>query len=387
MTSSAPSIRSTSSKPWTSSKPFFTSILSHSFPPVTVLRPVCDLEKNLKENLRSICVQDYPEYQIVFSVQRAEDPAIPILQDLQKEFGSARISLVIKDGIHGSNGKVNNLIGGLTEAKHGLLIVCDSDVMVRQDYVRSMVTQLVSPSVGLVCSLHKSVGAKRLVEKLEVLSINVDYMPSVIFTFMTGVAKVCLGPSVAIRRSTLQKLGGFEGLADYLAEDHELGRRVWGLGKRVVLSSQVVDTAVDIDTFKTWWTHQLYWDLNLRAANPAGFFGTVLIRSIPFAILLAMLRTADLFSLAILAGAVGIRLLSGALVLRFGFGDSEGLRHLALLPVRDLLGFASWAMAYMKNTVVWRDKIYRLRKGGKMSLLTQKVNRDIEPMKKQALMR
>lgn len=360
---------------------------TNSLPPTTVLRPVCGLEKNLKENLRGICLQDYPEYQVVFCTQHQNDPAVPILDDIQKEFGPWRVSIVIKDVHYGSNGKVNNLLGGLTKARHEVLVICDSDVIVTPDYLRHMVAPLSSPSVGLVCSLHRSVGADRWYEKLEVLSINAEYMPSVVFTFLTGAAKFCLGPSVAIRRSTLKELGGFEDLADYLAEDNELGCRIWGLGKRVALSSQIVDTLVDIDSFRAWWTHQLYWDLNLRAANPGGFFGTVLVRSIPFAVLFTLVRLADPVSLAILAGTISIRLLTAALILWVGFRDSVGLRNLPLLPVRDLLGFATWAAAYVKNTVVWRDKTYRLEKGGKMVLVSHTTARDKEPVNEHVLMR
>ena len=371
----------------TSPTPSKVSIPSAALPPVTVLRPVCGLEKNLKENLRSICEQNYPEYQVVFSIQRAEDPAVIILRELQQEFGHTLVSVVIKDVRHGSNGKVNNLLGGLTEARYEMLVICDSDVIVPKDYLRNMVAPFSSPSVGLACSLHKSVSADRFGEKLEALSINADYMPSVIFTYLTGAARFCLGPSLAIRRNTLQALGGLEDLADYLAEDNELGQRVWRLGKRVALSNQVVDTVVDIDTFKSWWTHQLYWDLNLRAANPAGFFGTVLVRALPFAFLFSLVRLADPFSLAILVGTITIRLLSAALLLGYGFRDSQGLRFLYLLPLRDLLGFATWAAAYVKKTVVWRDKTYQLGKGGKMILLKQNTQFDNKPENEHVLMR
>ncbi len=348
--------------------------LSHSkgegfgrhWPAVTVLKPVCGLEKNLRVNLRSICLQDYPEYQVVFCVQRAEDPAVPIVRSLEQEFGLERVTVVIRDLRLGMNGKVNNLAAGLAEARHDLLVLSDSDCQLRPDYMRAVVAPLAEPDVGCVCTVFRAARADRWYEKLELLTINADFMPSVIFAYMTGSSRLCLGPSVALRRSTLKEMGGFESLAEYFVEDYEIGRRVWNLGKRMVLLPYVIDCVVDLRNLSHWWRHQLYWDQNTRAARPWAFFATILTRSVPFALLFAVLRLGDPVGLGVLMAAVAVRLGTAAVILAGGLQDREGLRSLWLLPLRDVLGVALWAAAFMERTVVWRDKAYRLTRDGRL---------------------
>lgn len=334
-------------------------------PPVTVLKPVCGLEKNLKANLRSLCVQHYPNYQIVFCVQRNTDPALPILEELQKEFGPVRVSVVVKDVSFGSNGKVNNLLGGLTEAKHDVLVISDSDIIAPPDYLRNLVGALSNEKVGAVCSIFRGTRAQRWYEKLELLSVNADFMPGVIFSYITGTAVFCLGPSVAIHRLTLRAIGGLEGLADYLVEDYEIGRRVVGMGKKVKVAPQLIDAVIDFESPAHWWRHHVYWEINTRLANPGGFFFTLFARSVPFALLFLVLR-GDPIGWAVFASALGIRLATAAVSLKWGFNDREGFRSLYWLPLRDIIGLIGWFVAFCKNTVTWRDKIYRLTRKGKM---------------------
>src|SRR5690242_16155163 len=197
------------------------------WPPVTILKPVCGLEKDLGKNLRSACIQEYPIFQVVFSVQRPDDPAIPLLKDIQREFGVERVTVAIEAYDAGPNGKINNLIGGLKHARHEVLVISDSDVQLRPDYLKTIVAPLADPHVGYVCTLYKAIEAKTWFEKMELLTINAELTPNMTFALVTGVAQFCLGASTAIRRTTLQQIGGFESLANYLVEDFEMGRRIW----------------------------------------------------------------------------------------------------------------------------------------------------------------
>jgi ceramide glucosyltransferase len=112
------------------------------WPPVSILKPVHGLEKNLKENLRSTCLQDYPDFQVVFSVQELNDPAIPLLREIQQEFGHDRVTVAIEHRQAGCNGKVNNLLGALPHARHDILVISDSDVRLRPDYLKTIVAPL-----------------------------------------------------------------------------------------------------------------------------------------------------------------------------------------------------------------------------------------------------
>jgi ceramide glucosyltransferase len=336
------------------------------WPAVTVLKPVYGLEKNQRENLRSTCLQDYPEYQVVFSVQEAEDPVIPLLRDLQKEFGSERVTVAIECLRPGTNGKINNMAGGLRHARHEVLVISDSDVRLRPDYLKTIIAPLSDPEVGCACTLYKAACADTWFEKMELLTLNADFMTSVVFAHVTGASKFCLGASAALRRETLDAIGGLDDLAGYLVEDYEMGRRIWVSGKKIAIVPYLVETMVDLKNPSQWWGHQVYWDQNTRAARPWAFFATALIRSIPFALLYALARRCDGPGLMVLAGALFVRMASSAIILGWGFRDREGLKSIGLLPVRDILALVSWFLAFAKRTTVWRGSQFTLTRDGRL---------------------
>jgi ceramide glucosyltransferase len=335
-------------------------------PPVTVLKPVHGIEKNQRENLRSACIQDYPEFQVVFSVQDPNDPAIPVLKEIQKEFGSEKVSVAIENCRAGTNGKINNMIGGLRYARHEILVISDSDVHLKPDYLKTIVAPLSDPQVGCSCTLYKAAGAEKWHERMELLTLNADFIANVLFAHVTGASKFCLGASAALRKSTLDRIGGLEGLSDYLVEDYEMGRRIWTLGLKVAIVPYFVDTIVDLKSPSQWWNHQVYWDQNTRAARPFAFFSTALVRSVPFAFLFCAARLFDSVGWATLAGASAIRLISAAAILGWGLRDREGLRNLWLLPLRDLSSLATWFLAFTKRTTVWRGASFVLTRDGRL---------------------
>jgi len=337
-----------------------------SWPKITVLKPVHGLEKNQLENLRSACLQDYPEFQVVFSVQELNDPAIPLLRQIQAEFGPERVTLAIENCRAGTNGKINNMIGGLKHARHDYLVISDSDVRLGQDYLKKIIAPLADPDVGCACTLYKAACADTWFEKLELLTLNADFMANAVFAHVTGASKFCLGASAALRRSTLNEIGGLETLADYLVEDYEMGRRIWDSGKTIAIVPYFIDTMVDLKSASQWWNHQVYWDQNTRAARPVAFFATAVIRSTPFAVLYALVRLGDIIGLAVLAGAIALRMATAAIVLGWGFRDREGLRSLGLLFPRDLASLLSWLLAFTKRTTVWRGAEFILTRDGRL---------------------
>lgn len=336
------------------------------WPPVTILKPVHGLEKNQRENLRSACLQDYSEYQVVFCVERLDDPVIPLLYKIQEEFGRRRVTVQISGPKKGTNGKINNLLGGLPHARHEVLVISDSDVRLRPDYLKVIVAPLADPEVGCVCTLYKAADAWTWYEKLELLTLNADFMANVVFAHVSGASKFCLGASTALRRSTLEEIGGLEALADYLVEDYEMGRRIWESGKKIRIVPYLVDTTVDLRNPSQWWSHQVYLDQNTRAARPVAFFATAIIRSTPFALLFATARRFDPLGFGVLAVVLLIRLLSVAVILARGFRDREGLKSLALLPLRDLAALASWFLAITKRTTIWRGSEFVLTRDGRL---------------------
>jgi len=336
-------------------------------PPVSILKPVYGLEKNQLENLRSTCLQNYPEYEVIFSLQRRNDPALPILEAIQREFGQERVKVVIDEQKAGPNGKINNMLGAMPHVRYEVIVISDSDVRLPSEYLQSIVAPLQDPDLGFVCTPFKAAKAQTWYEKLELLSLNADFMPSVVFARETGASLYCLGASIALRRSTLNKIGGLAPLAHYLVEDYEMGRRIAeDLGKRQDLVLPVVDTMVDLKSPSQWWKHQVYWDQNTRSARPNAFFLTLLIRSVPFALIFAILRLFDPVGLAVLGATLLVRLLTAGLIMRLGLGDREGVRALHLLPLRDIAGLVSWCLAYTWRTTTWRGSEFILTRDGRL---------------------
>jgi ceramide glucosyltransferase len=335
------------------------------WPPVTVLKPIYGMDKNLEANLRSVCMQDYPEYQVVLSAQRLDEPALPLLRAMEREFGSARVTVAVADSKPVVNGRVQNLVIALGAARHEILVTSDSDMLLRPDYLKTIVYPLRDPQVGYVCTMYRAARADRWFERLELLSLNADFVVNLIFAWMTGASSFCLGASTALRRSTLDSIGGFEPLHDYLVEDFELGRRIRARGLRMAVVAYFVETIVDLKSAREWWGHQVYWDQNTRSARPGGFFATIVLRAVAFGLVFAALRGFDGMGVGVLAGAVAVRLTTSAYILR-RIGDREGARSLGWIVVRDLAALVSWFVALTKKTFVWRGEEFELTRDGRI---------------------
>jgi ceramide glucosyltransferase len=339
------------------------------WPPVSLLKPVYGLTRELGENLRSACRQDYPDFQVVLSAQREDEPALPLMYEIQREVGSERVTVVVDGGGTVPNGKVRNLLVGLGGARHDLLVISDADVRLRPDYLRAIVAPLVSiagAEVGCATTLYKAAGARRWYEALEQVFFNADWVPNVVFAHVTGAQPFVLGASNAVRRSTLDAIGGLADLGHYLLEDFEMGRRIRAAGRRIAVVPYFVDMLVDLAGPLDWWRHQLYWDKNTRAGNAWGLFGTLFVRAVPFALAFAALRGGDRLGLGVAAGAVALRLATAGLFMGWGLGDRTGLRRVALVPLRDLAGFVSTLLAFAGPTVVWSGARFVVGRGGRM---------------------
>jgi ceramide glucosyltransferase len=177
-------------------------------PPVTMLKPLCGAEPGLYEDLRSFCLQDYPEYQIVFGVQDAADPALGVVKRLRREFPALPIDVVVSALQHGSNRKISSLINMLPYARYGVLMIADSDAQVDPDYLSSMVSPLDDPTVGLVTCIYRGMPAPGVWSRLGAMYVNDWYMPSVLVAWLFGHREYASGLTLCLRRETLTATGG-----------------------------------------------------------------------------------------------------------------------------------------------------------------------------------
>jgi len=245
-------------------------------PPISILKPLKGTDPEIYESFRSHCIQDYPEYEIIFGVSDPHDPAIESVKKLQREFPDRRIQLLVCPKILGANVKVSNLAQMLAEARNDWLIVNDSDIRVESDYLRRVTAPLVDARIGMVTCLYRGVAGATLGSHLEGLGISTDFCPSVLAAWqLEGGIRFGLGSTLAFRRTELEKIGGFASFVDYLADDYELGKRIAGLGLTVKLSDVVVETYLPSYRLREFFAHQLRWARGVRDARAGGYIGLI----------------------------------------------------------------------------------------------------------------
>jgi len=335
-------------------------------PPATVLKPLCGDEPRLYRCLRSFCDQDYPEYQLVFGVCDRADPAVAAVDRLRAEFPDRDIALVVDPRMHGANPKVSSLINMMGACRHDVLVISDSDMRLAPDYLRVIVEPLADPDVGCVCTPYRAIDAERWYEKLELLTINADFVPNLVFTDVLGLLSFGLGASMCFRRSDLAAIGGFAAFRDYLAEDYIMAERFKALGRRIVLAPYFVDMEVDLKSVSQSWQHQLYWDQNTRAMRPSEYFATIIVRAVPFALIYMLLTGFSPTGLNVLVAAAALRMVCAAFVLGGMMRDREGLAALWLLPARDVMALAIWCVTILKRDFVRRGQRFALLADGRI---------------------
>jgi ceramide glucosyltransferase len=332
--------------------------------PVSILKPLKGTDPEMYENFRSHCLQDYPEYEIIFGVSDPDDPAIECVNKLQREFPDRRIHLTVCPRILGPNVKVSNLAEMLTEARYDRLIVNDSDIRVEPDYLRRVTAPLADTQVGMVTCLYRGAASVTMGSRLEALGISTYFCPSVLAARqLEGGIRFGLGSTVAFRRSELEKIGGFTSFVDYLADDYELGRRIASLGFVVKLSQVVVETYLPSYSLREFFAHQLRWARGVRDARTGGYVGLIFTFGSMWALLAVAASKAALWSGITLALVLLLRFAVALVVGKSILQDRQTLTYAWLIPLRDLIAVIIWIASLGGHTVTWRGDRFRLKSG------------------------
>lgn len=326
-------------------------------PGVSILKPVRGLDPRFYQAIRSHAEQDYPQFEILFGVADPNDPAAAEIQRLQAEYPDLEIKMIRSTGT-APNGKVAVLADLEAHAKYPLRVVNDSDILVERDYLRRVLAPLEDPRVGLVTCLYRAAAA-HWPGRWEAIGIATDFAPSVLVAPLFGVNEFGLGSTLAFRVEQLRQIGGFAAVANYIADDYQLGKRISGLGLHVQLSKVVVETNLSADSWGEVWRHQLRWARTIRVSRGGGYIGLPITNASLWAVI-ALAAGWWWTVAALLALRITMGLVAGVAVLRCPLTA----RYWYLIPFRDLWGFGVWLAGLSGKDVVWRDRILKLNSDG-----------------------
>jgi len=336
-------------------------------PPVSIVKPVRNVDREAYENFASFCRLDYPKYEIVFAVADRDDPVIPVIRKLQQSFPKCSIRLVTAVANLGANNKVNNLCQLVQEAKHELIVMSDSAVRVESDYLRNVVAPFSDPRVGVVTALYRGISGRGLVSALDDLGMYTDSAPAALVARkLEGKMRFAFGWTMATTKKVLSEIGGFESMVNHHSDDFELGNRISELGYRVELMRKPVDMVLPDESFGEFLKHELRWSIGLRNVRPVGYVGMLLTHGLPWTLLAVALATASGWGSVAIAYAVAYLILRLGVVWTtavWGLGDSQIAGKLWLVPLHDAISFVVWVGGFFSNKIVWRGSVYRVRKG------------------------
>ena len=339
-------------------------------PGVTILKSLKGMDPAMLDAFRSHCRQNYAgEYELLFGVSDGDDPAAEAVQELQRDFPERAIRLVVCPERLGTNGKVSTLAQLVPHARCAYLLINDSDITVSPRYLERVMGEF-SPRpgaqrpVGLVTALYRGRPHGSLWSKLEALGIATDFQPSVLLArWMEGGLRYGLGSTLAVSREALAAMGGMEALVDQLADDYELGARIYAAGYEIAICRETVETSVPDYRWRGFIDHQVRWYRTVRDARPGGYAGLVFTFGLGWALLNVVASGGSVWSVWLLVLAFFLRLALAMAVAANVLGDHYVLPNLWLLPLRDILAMATWVAGFAGNTIVWRGERFEVRKG------------------------
>lgn len=346
------------------------SVAPPSYAPVTMLKPLCGMEPGLADNLRSFCNQDYDVFQIVFGVRDRNDPAIAVINKVMEEFPEHDISLVVNDRVIGTNYKISNLANMMAEAKHDIVVVSDSDMRVRPDYLKTIAAPFADDTVGATTCLYSGHASGGRPSKLGAMFINDWFLPSALLPTMFGELTYCFGATMAVRRDVLEQIGNFDGLADYLADDYMLGQLVFEQGYQIALTPYIVENVIYEPNLKGLFQHELRWARTIRSVQPVGYSLSFITELLPISLIAALLVYVQTSSLLLVSSIVGSAFAMRVALHYIVSVTVPGGTMFApwLIPLRDLVSVGVRVVSYFGSRVLWRESAFEIHANNQLKI-------------------
>jgi ceramide glucosyltransferase len=332
-------------------------------PPISNLKPIRGIDPNAYENFASLCRQNYPDYELLFCVSDEGDPAVPVLDQLIRDFPERRIRVFYGSGRTGKNDKVSKLARLVNEAQNEVLVINDSDVRVAPDYFRTIVSPLGHPEVGAVTCFYASIGDVGLVDQLQTVGMMSDFFASMLVARQLDGVKFALGTTIATTRSRLAEFGGYESLEDRPADDLLVGRMIAEHGHRVEILPYVVRTVPDYGSFRELLHKRLRWIVVLRHMRPAGHFGMLFTFGLPWCVAAALIHPTILTVCFYLSAYILLRAILTWVIAIHGLHEKGIWKKMLLVPLWDLVAFCLWLVSFTRTSIRWRSAEYLIRNG------------------------
>jgi len=332
-------------------------------PPVSNLKPIRGLDPEAYENFASFCRQDYPDYELLFCVGEKDDPAVPILEQLARDFPERRIRVLFGSGSNATNDKVAKLSRLVSEAQHEVVVISDSDVRARPDYLRTVVAPLADPKVGAVTCFYVPINEKTLAESLQTIGMVSDFYVGILVARQLDGVKFALGPTIATTRTRLEGFGGYKAIENSPGDDLLVGRLIAQQGYQVELLPYTIQTVADYQSMRGLVHKRLRWVVVMRHMRPWGHLGLLLTQGLPWSLAAIAIHPSAGVALSYLGAYAGLRLVMTWMIGVKGLNDRALWKKLLLIPLWDALAFSIWLISFGRKSVRWRDGEYYIRDG------------------------